>query len=95
MSTQSVIRHPLTFFARYHISDLKQVQEGIKQAGLEDHFFLDPMGRNEHNEAIPNGLGNGFTVYTDLIRPDAMACVKQYENLQLRTQLGLFVAVKV
>ena len=82
--------YPLTIFARYHNSDYRAVMDAILKEGMGEHFFIECPGKREDG-TIAEG---SFTIYTDLIRPDASGCAKQYENLTLRTELGLIISVK-
>lgn len=82
--------YPLTFFARYHSSDYRTVINAILKERMGEHFFVESPGKREDGTVVENS----FTLYTDLIRPDAAECAKQYKNLALRTELGLIISVK-
>jgi hypothetical protein len=79
------------FFARYHISDLRAVMEGIKASGMSDRFFIENPGKREDGTVAENS----FTIYTDLVPANADERVKRYVNYELREKLGLLITIKV
>lgn len=84
-------QNPQTFFARYHISDLRAVLDSIRNAGLSEHFFIENPGKREDGTVAENT----FAIYTDLVRPNATELIKKYQNFGLRRQLGLIISIKV